>query len=335
VVWVKFIICLAAIAFAGTKLTLYGDAIAEKTRLGRLWIGLVLIAGVTTMPELVTSISSVALVRSPDLALGTILGSCAFNLAILALLDVLHSGKPVLSVASRRHIAAALWGILLIAIVAVGIVAGDRMQPIASSPVGIPSVAVAVLFLLGMWWAFRRERNHQMDAGPDIALRYEKLSGKAVYARFALAALVVIAAGIWLSFIGDEISQTTGWGNTFVGNLFLAITTSAPELMVAISAVRIGAIDLTVGDVLGANLIDIAIIFPLDLVDGRGSILSLVSQSHVIVASVAIVMSLLVVVGLRFQQQRKVLKVASWYAPALVALYVVGSYVLFRNVAGL
>jgi cation:H+ antiporter len=97
--WFKFIICLAIVLFAGTKLAQYGDAIAEKTGLGRIWIGLVLVALITTMPELVTSVSSVALVNSADLALGTLLGSCCFNLSILAVLDILHSRTPVLSLA--------------------------------------------------------------------------------------------------------------------------------------------------------------------------------------------------------------------------------------------
>jgi len=102
-IWLKFAICLAVVLFAGTKLAKYGDAIAEKTGLGRIWIGLVFIALITTMPELVTSISSVVLVHSPDLALGTLLGSCCFNLSILALLDILHSRTPVLSVSSPKH----------------------------------------------------------------------------------------------------------------------------------------------------------------------------------------------------------------------------------------
>ncbi len=123
-IWFKFILCLAVILFAGTKLARYGDVIAEKTGLGRIWIGLLLIAAITTMPEMVTGISAAALVASPDLALGTLLGSCLFNISILALLDILNRHTPVLTEASPRHIASASWGILLIAIAGGGILAG-------------------------------------------------------------------------------------------------------------------------------------------------------------------------------------------------------------------
>ena len=334
-VWLKFVLCLVIILFTGTKLAQYGDAIAEKTGLGRIWIGLVLIAAITTMPELVTSVSSVALVHSADLALGTLLGSCCFNLSILALLDILHSRTPVLSVASPRHVITAGWGALLIAIAAAGIIAGGRFSFLASGWVGIPSIIILILYLLGMWWIFRRERSQRLYDAPATSPQYDKFTTRTVCIRFALAAAAVIAAGIWLSFIGDEISETTGWGGTFVGTLFLAITTSAPELVVAVSALRLGAVDLAVADILGANMLDIAIIAPVDLAHGQGFVLSSVSRSHLIIASVAVMMSLLVTAGLRFRQNRKIFRVASWYAPVLIMLYILGAYVLFTSSAGL
>ncbi len=334
-IWFKFILCLAVILFAGTKLAQYGDAIAEKTGLGRIWIGLVLLAAITTMPELVTSVSSVALVHSADLALGTLLGSCCFNLSLLALLDILHSRTPVLSVASPRHVITAGWGALLIAIAAASIIAGGRFSFLALGRVGIPSIVILILYLLGMWWIFRRERGQRLHAAPTTSPQYDKFTTRTVCIRFALAAAAVIAAGIWLSFIGDAISEATGWGSTFVGTLFLAITTSAPELVVAITALRLGAVDLAVADLLGANMLNIAMIAPVDLAHGQGFVLSSVSSGHLIIASVAVMMSLLVIAGLRFRQGRKVFRVVSWYAPILIVLYICGAYALFNSGIGL
>ena len=120
-VWLAFIFCLVVILFAGFKLTKYGDAIAEKTGLGCVWIGLVLIALVTSLPELATGISAATLVDAPDLALGTIFGSCTFNLAILVVLDILYSGGPVLNKVSKGHIISAGAGALLVALAAASI----------------------------------------------------------------------------------------------------------------------------------------------------------------------------------------------------------------------
>lgn len=334
-IWFKFAVCLAVILFAGTKLARYGDVIAEKTGLGRIWIGVVLIAFVTTIPELVTSVSSVALIHSPDLALGTLLGSCCFNLFVLALLDILHSRAPVLSAASPRHIITGSWGAMLIAIAATVVFAGRRFSFLTLGWVGIPTIVILVLYLVGMWWIFRRERGHQLNIAPTTSNQYDKYTTRTVGIRFALAAAAVVAAGIWLSFIGDEISNATGWGSTFIGSMFLAICTSAPELVVAITALRIGAVDLAVADILGANMLNIAMIAPVDLAQTRGFVLSSVSSSQLIVASVAVVMTIVVIAGLRFRRSRKLLRVASWYTPLLIALYVFGSYALFNSGTGL
>lgn len=330
-VWFKFVLCLAIILFAGMKLARYGDAIAEKTGLGRVWIGLVLLAAITSMPELVTGVSSVALVGSPDLAVGILFGSCCLNLAIIALLDILQRRTPVLSAASSRHIASAGWGILLIAIAGGAILAGGRFSGLALGWVGVASIIILVLYLVGMWWLFRYERSHELAVGEGASSPCEEIPAKKVYLRFAVAGAAVIAAGIWLSFIGDEIAVTTGWDASFVGSLFLAISTSMPELVVSVAALRLGAIDMAVANILGSNMLNLALIAPVDLFYTEGPILSVVSSGHLITAAVVVVMSLIVIAGLRFQQKRKILIVSSWYSPVLIALYVVGAYALFTS----
>ena len=153
-----------------------------------------------------------------------------------------------------------------------------------------------------------------------------------VWLKFAFGALAVIGAGIWLAYIGDRIDQVTGLGAGFVGSLFLAFTTSVPELALTVAAVRLGAIDMAVADILGANMINIAKIFILDLFYTEGSITSSVSSSHITTALVAIAMSLVVIVGLKFRQKRKTFIVISWYGILLIGLYIVGAYALFRGV---
>ena len=93
--WLGFIVCTTAIVYAGTRLAKYGDIIAEKTGLGRAWIGLVLMASVTSLPELVTGISSVTYADVPDIAVGDVLGSCVFNMLILAILDTMYRPAPI------------------------------------------------------------------------------------------------------------------------------------------------------------------------------------------------------------------------------------------------
>ncbi len=338
-VWFKFVLCLVIILFAGTKAVRYGDAIGEKTGVGRIWIGLLLLAAVTSMPELVTGVSAVALVDfpygSPDLAVGILFGSCAINLLILALLDILHRHTPLLSKASSEHILSAGWGILLIAIAAGSIFAGQRFSGLALGWMGLPSIVIFIVYLVALWQIFRFERSHQPSSPQASPAQYEGISARTVYLRFTLAAIAVIGAGIWLSFIGDEIAQVTGWSASFVGSLFLAISSSAPELVVAIAALRLGAIDMAIADILGSNMFNIAIVAPVDLAYRQGSVLSVASDSHLVTAATVVMMSLVVITGVRFRAKRKTFAVASWYAPVLIALYILGAYLLFTWSAGL
>jgi len=334
-VWLKFLLCLIIILFTGTKVARYGDAIAVKTGLGRVWIGLVLLAAITAMPELVTGVSAAALVKLPDLALGTIFGSCLFNLAILVVLDVLYRSAPILSRASPNHILSAGLGISLLVLAGVSILAGERFSGLSLGWVGLPSFLILILYLAGARQMFYTERKQQLvppEAEPSL---YRDIPLRAVYLRFTLAAIAIIGAGIWLSFIGDEIAKTTGWGASFVGSLFLAITTSMPELVVTVTAVRLGAIDMAIADILGANMLDIVGITLADLFYAQGPILfqprSLVSDVHLTTALVAAAMSLVVIVGLRFRQKHKAFVFTSWYGPVLVGLYIFGAYALFTS----
>lgn len=329
-VWLQFLASLAIILFAGAKLARYGDAIAEKTGLGRIWIGLVLLAFATSMPELVTGISAVTLVKLPDLAIGMLFGSCLFNLVILAVLDVLYRPAPILSRASTNLLLPAALGILLVVMAAASILAGESLSGLALGWVGIPSLIIFAVYLLGIRQMFRYERDNQPQPVPEsIAQKYGELSKKTVYIRFTLAALAIIGAGIWMAFIGEEIVVTYDWSASFVGSLFVAIATSMPELAVTIAAIRIGAIDMAVADILGANMLNIGKIAIIDLFYRQGTILSSVSRDHIVTAGLVTAMALIVIVGLRFRQKRKTFRFISWYGAVLIVLYLFGAYAMF------
>jgi len=335
VVWLKFAACIAIILFSGTRLARYGDAISEKTGVGRIWIGLLLLAAITSMPELVTGVSAVALVKLPDLAVGTLLGSCIFNLALIAVMDTIYRPMPILSRVSPSHIASAASGIMIAAVVAAGIGAGRFFSGVTLGWINLTGILPLLLYLVGIWWVFRSERNNRTASAQVMPAQYDDLSKKTVYLRFALSAAAIIGAGIWLSFVGEEISTTYSLHTSFVGSLFLAITTSMPELVVTLAALRLGAVDMAVADVLGSNMFNLALITPVDLAYRRGPVLSSVLGAHLVTALLVIVMSLLVIIGIRFRQQRKTFALLSWYSVALFALYIFGIYRLFISGVGM
>ncbi|HET9905640.1 MAG TPA: hypothetical protein VFQ23_03345, partial [Anaerolineales bacterium] len=122
--WVEFIVCAVLIFWVGSLLSKYGDVIAEKTGLGRAWIGAILIAGVTSLPELASGVSAVAWLNAPNLAAGAVLGSCLFNLALIAMIDLAYQPGRVLAKAQEVHILSGGLGVLMLGIVAMGVLIG-------------------------------------------------------------------------------------------------------------------------------------------------------------------------------------------------------------------
>ena len=334
-VWLEFLTCLALILAAGTRLTKYADAISEKTQLGRIWIGIALVATITAMPEMATGISAAVLVDSPNLAFGTLIGSVCFNLTIVAILDALNRQRiPALSQVSSRQLPGARWGMGLLVLAGLGLYLSPRIGMPSLGWLSLPAVLLLVMYPLAVRQILGAEKRHTATEDRETTNRYANLTLRGVFVRFYLAAAVVVAAGVWLSFTGDRIADVTGWGTSFVGNLFLAIATSAPEIVVSISAVRMGVPDLALGDILGANMLDTAMVGLVDLFYVRGSIFTATSQVNLVVVVAALVMTLIVSLAIARPRDSYVVGRLSWYGPILVVSYLVVAYVLFTHGAG-
>lgn len=262
-VWIQFLACLAIIIVAGTRLSKYGDIIAEKTKLGRVWVGIVLLATVTSLPEVATGISSVAIVHSPDLAIGDIFGAALINLAIIAIIDVLYKKGPVLHFLGTGIVLATILSVLLIATAATSIIlANSGVNPTIFGWISIYTPILFCLFLISQYILFTYEtkqtsintENNKQEQG------YASVSLKKPFLYFGLTSLIIVGAGIWLGFIGDQIANSTGLKASFVGTLFLAFSTTAPEMVVSISAARMGALEMAVANVVGSNLFNFGVI---------------------------------------------------------------------------
>jgi cation:H+ antiporter len=329
-VWLKFAACVVIVLFSGTRLARYGDAIAEKTGLGRIWIGLVAIAIVTSIPELVTSVSAVTLINDPDLAVGNVLGSCTFNLTLFALADSMYRPAPVLNQISSRHLLSIILGIVMLGLVASGMLLEGLALPLSSN-VNVLSVAIVVFYLGGIWWIYRSTRHHQTQATAVTLTGGKELSRKTIYLRFALAAAAIIGGAIWLSLVGNEISATYGWQSSFVGSLFVAVTTSLPELVVTVAAVRLSALDMAAANILGSNMFDLVIISATDFAYRKGPLFSSISNIHIMTVASAIAMNVIVIAALKLRPKRDKHFSSRWYDAPLVAIYVAGMIAVYQG----
>ncbi len=300
---VGFLVCAALITLSGTQLSKQGNRLAELTGLSKAWIGLILMATVTSLPELVTGLSSVVVVKAPDLAVGNVVGSCTFNLLILSLLDLMLK-KPITSLVKTSHVVAGAFSIILLACVAVAILlATDTPAILWFSPFSLLLLAIYVAAIRGIF-LFEKSNVLTEDAG-GVSGGGDKNGLKRVLSIYSIHALIVTIAALFLPYFGEKIAQETGLSDSFFGTVFLAITTSLPELVVSVSALRMGSLDMAMGNLLGSNVFNIAVLALLDLFYIEGSLYSEISGTHSLSILASIIMTAVVAVGLVTRPEKK------------------------------
>jgi cation:H+ antiporter len=321
-VWVEFIVCAAFIILSGSLLSKYGDVIAEKTGLGRAWIGAILIAGVTSLPELASGVSAVTWLKVPNLAAGAVMGSCLFNLMLIAVMDLTYQPGRVLAKAQEVHILSGGLGVLLLGLVAMGIFMGP-LNGLGVFGISILSIVIVVLYSFGgrMIAGLEKERMGEVLEKEAEELNYANISKERAFFVFLSSAVAVIILGIWLASIGDRLAATTGLSRSFVGNLFLAVSTSLPEIAASLAAIRLGAIDLAIGNVLGSNLFNILLFAVYDLADGRANFWSALNNANGFAAVMAIMMTGVVIISLMYRASPRTPYRISWDGVALISMY--------------
>lgn len=294
-----FVVSAAVVAGAGVVLAREGDTIAERSGLGGLLVGTLLLAGATSLPEIATDVSA-ALNGAPDLAVGDLFGSSMANMAILAVVDLVYRGR-VWTRVGLGHVRVAAIATTLTSVALLGILVPPG---IAIGWVGVETVGIVALYIAATAWVRRSHRSGRRDhdaSGEIIAptgwgvAATRRQPYRAVVARFAAAALAVLVTAPILAVSAAGIADETGVGETFVGTLLLAATTSLPELVASLTAVRIGAHDLAVGNLFGSNAFNMVALLAADLAFLPGPILAAVAPAQAVAGIGAILLMALAV----------------------------------------
>lgn len=317
-----FLLLAGAVVLAGSRVAFYGDALAEKTGLGRTWMGLVLVAATTSLPELATG-TSATLEGLGDLALGDVLGSGLFNLVLLSLLDALGGRVPLLSRVQLGHALAIGFAVILYGLVGLSLwLKGPSLGPVALfAPLAL------LVYLLAARLTFLYERRRPQAEVDRLERLYREVPLARAVRGYALNGGVVVLAAVFLPLVAERLAQETGLGSTFVGTVFLAFTTSLPEVVVSLAAVRLGAWDLAVGNVLGSNLFN-ALILAWDDLLFPGTLFQAVGSTHLVAVFALLAMYGVVLVGLTYQALAKV-AVLGWDTLALLGIYGAAVYLLY------
>ena len=326
--WLQLAGAAGIILVAATFMTGSADVIAIRTGLGRTFIGVVMLATATSLPELGTGISSIAWLDEPDLAAGDAFGSNIFNLLIIGLLDFFWRDGPLLN---RVSITAALigaLGILIIGLAAAAIFLHQELDFAIANYISPMTIVILATFAVAMWILYKAEQNtgssEEDEPEPDSSMQR-------AFVIYGLSAATVVIAAIWLANIGDGLAAELNLERSFVGTQFLALSTSLPELAASIAAIRIGAPELAISNVLGSNLFNMGfILFADDLAYTDGPFWEVVAPVHIFTAITAMLMTSVVIIALVSQDRGRPGRFFTFEAVMLAGLYIGGSVLVWE-----
>lgn len=317
---VAFILTAAVVVLSGIRLSLYGDALGERTGLGSGLIGLVFLAAVTSLPELVVSLTSVIknmddMAKGADLATGNMLGSNVFNLLILALMALIFARRFQPQKMESTHTDSTIYGLVMLGIFSIAFLTTN----IAAMRVPLIGCSWPVLALPIAYGIMIKREHGQLETEEHDHLPSEsKLAHLPVmhfYCVLGLLCACIIGGGVLLSILGGRMALPPEQGGfnleaSLIGTIFLAISTSLPELVISFSSVRMGFLDMAVGNVLGSNMFNLLIIFCADVAMRGGSMLRHASRTHWTSAGLILILTFLAGALLRARRTRESVTVA-------------------------
>ena len=325
-----FLGCAVAIAVLGTRLTGLADRLADRTGLGEALVGAVFLGACTSLPGITASVTA-ALDGYPSLAIANAVGGIAAQTTFLVLADLAY---PKINL---EHAAASmpniLQGALLITLLGalLGAMVGPQVAIFGVHPV-TPLLFAGYGFGLNLirrsharpMWQPRMTRSTRVDEPEAESRRHPLLR---LWAEFVVIGVLLMIAGLLLTRAAEGLGHQIGLTESLVGGLLVAVTTSLPELVTSLAAVRRGALTLAVGGIIGGNCFDTLFAAVADVAYRPGSIYGAVSGREPTLVALTIVMNGVLLLGLLSREKRGPANIG--FEGALVLLlYLVGVLVL-------
>jgi len=322
------------VVWSGSRLTHYGDVLGGKVGLSRTWVGVILFAMMTSLPELVVTLSAQLAVARPALVFGNVCGSNVFNLWIFALIAFYVGGAPLSTRAHPSLIRPLRMGILIMVLAFLGTTLqwiGDASRMIVLG--WTFSTAILIIYVIAMKNTDRREgvsvaSDESGEARPDNALA--SLSVRQITARFTAYGIILVAAGIGLilacdTLIGRPVQLgpiTLHLGESVVGLILLAVVTSLPEMVVCLASARLGALDLALGNIFGSNIFNMVLLPLAHFIRPSQPFWNKATGVHSFALGMAILMSAVIMLGMEKRWDFRLLRLGGvgWLVAMLGAV---------------
>lgn len=318
---VLFFISSLIIVLAAVALVKGADTIASASNLGRLWVGSLLLAGATSLPEMITNISAVR-INAPGMAAGNVFGANMLNMAVLATFAGFIGSKDVYQRFSSQQIFVGIFAIFMTTLA--------LALTFTQIPGKLLVVTPASLILIGSFLGGARLLSRFTKTGVEEESEPPAHSLRWGWVVFAVAALAILGAGPLLASSAQEIAEISGISESFIGVLAVAIVTTLPEMTAAATAIRLGAHDLAAAGMYGSNAFNIAILGIADLFSPGNSLFLSLDSSHLIAALCACVLMVIGIAQIHFAKPVRRPAILDLGVLSVIVVYLIGLFLVFQ-----
>lgn len=332
-VWLLYIICLVVTVFTSTKLAEYVDALDKKTKISGAFLGGILLAGITSLPELITSVTSV-LLNQPEMTLGNILGSDLFDIAIIGFLLIIFARRCVNKKISKSNVVICIFTLFASILILICSVF-DLKIVIPYLNINILTPIILFMYVIALWFSQKTEDigniddeiNKDTKMPENVTNKAESLSVKRIIIRFSILAVVLVGVSVAMTYLVDNIATTYNFGKGLAGALFLGIATSLPEIIASFTLVRLGNFDSAFGNIVGSCLFNFAVISLADIVFAKGTVFLTNIQSIILSACLVVACLSLLVFSLIRRSKMKIKN--SYTVQSISGFIILASYIIF------
>ncbi|MCQ2801349.1 MAG: hypothetical protein MJ222_01665 [Bacilli bacterium] len=252
--WLLIYLALAAVVvFLAIKLSNYVDLLDKKTKLSGALLGGILLAAVTSLPELFTSLTGTIGLGNNQLVLGNIMGSDFFDIIIFGVVYFLFFRKLTEGKVGKQHYYTMFFTLAMVVAVTVAAFVFNRQGWLIGGYFNPMSFAIIAIYIVSVW---KTPKTEEKEKEEDKS----KLTVKQIWILFAICSVLLIGASIGVTYITDEVVSGFGIGATFGGSLFLGLATSLPEVTATITLCKKKNFDAAYGDIFGSCAFNIIIL---------------------------------------------------------------------------
>ncbi len=329
--WLEFFISAVIIIIAGIRLTVYADKLSDELHFGKVWVGIILLGVATSLPEAITSLTAVLSLQANDLAVGNLLGSNNFNPMLIVVMDVLYRRGSITNALTPNasYRVSAQFAILLTFLVVFDIMFNGAFPAFHFGRLSVGGVLILIFYFVGIRRLAKLGAGLAAAASDRDARTERKASIAGIWAQLALSAALVVVGAMWLTGSADTIAAETGLGRTFVGSIFLALVTSLPEMVVSLSALRLGSLDLAIGNIFGSNMANMFIVFICGLFHRGGPILGDVKPMHMFTGALSLLLMHIAIKGISTRNKKTVLGLG-WDSILMLIIFTFGTVYLYH-----